>query len=254
MNHSAQEWLEPQPGSMNYLRRWTAPNFPENWEEFQLDLRQTERGRELLTALESIPDTREPRFLRELKEVWDGFEGGREISIGEWPLHLLGLRALVVQVWAMDYWALESLTRWDPATAKVVEEDWRYQFAQWYRSRVGPRPGIERMPIPCPEIPKWVEGQTRLVLMPTPGFAPPWLPGIVHAPDSRPILGEPLRLVGYGTVLELDGLRDLAFTPEDVNRIGEQTPESHPGPREWLLRLAHLQRAAWTAVPWEVGS
>jgi len=93
---------------------------------------------------------------------------------------------------------------------------------------------------------EWVEGQTRLVLLPAPCWNPTWMPAVVQFPaeifQGMPFC-QPLRLQGSGLTLEIDGFRDLAASPAAFDG------PKHKSLREWLLDIMHLQGMAWVASP-----
>ena len=230
---------------------WKNPNI--SWDEVSVraKLRSTPQGRNVCAALDPHFDRDAPRVLLALEKVWRSYLGG-SLGLGDgglWPLNLDGLIPSYLNAWGHEYrmWQAHQILK----PANSPQEDWRVQVAQRQEAtslgRKGEDPVLPEPSIPRPVIPTWVDGQTRLVLVPAPGWNPAWMPAVVHFPVE--IFGPempfnfPLRLEGQGVAMEVDALRDLAVLPSVVEG------SNYPSVTEWLLDICHLQQMAWSASP-----
>lgn len=245
----AQE-LGPKPGtSFPGTESMDRPQFPVDRWRLLAELEVNPRASELLERLRPIlaksadmdvkgrmlPGTpaesaRAEDCFREMQLAWDDWREAREF-LGSWPPHFDSLN-LGLQPWISRYQIREAEERLKPATRP--EDDWRLQVCHWClepEDSRGPRPTIPRWEMPCTTIPTWEEGRTWLTLLPAPFQSPPYLPAVIDLGAVGPLLGPPLRLKQGSMMMEAEPIS-----------IGLMPPE---GSRTWLLRLAHLSRAAW---------
>ena len=219
--------------------RWEIPELPRDWKSHAAKLGQSTHGSAVVGVLKPLLDRDQGGVCwQAIKEAWTGYAAGSGMPpLGQWPLHLQAIIGSTISAWAKDYRAWEAGLAIKPD--KDPSKDWRVQVAQHALTPEAftERPEVPRFLVPLTVIPEWIEGQTRLVLLPAPGMLPPWLPAVVHfQPEDSPFQEHTLHQ--NGMMLEVEGLRDLAFTP----------PAKGSG-RLWLLRLAHLQGAAWSTAP-----
>ena len=229
---------------------WKNPNI--NWNQMTLHgkLHGSPQGRALWDVLVPHLERDAPRVLDSLQKAWNTFLGGFGV-LGDdpsWPLPLSGLLPSYLDAWSQEYrmWQAHQLIQ----AARSPQEDWRAQVASWqeatFRGQACEEPILPEPSIPRTIIPEWVEGQTRLVLLPAPCWNPTWMPAVVQFPaeifQGMPFC-QPLRLQGSGLTLEIDGFRDLAASPAAFDG------PKHKSLREWLLDIMHLQGMAWVASP-----
>ena len=241
----------PNHNEIPCLNAWKPPRI--TWDEAtqRANLEKTPQGREVYKALEPHFDRDAEQVYRALEKAWSTFLGGAlGLGAGQaWPLNLSRFIPSYLDAWGLEYrfWQAHQLLK----PAKSPQEDWRVQVAQWqeatWAGRMCEEPVLPEPQIARSVIPQWIDGQTRLVLVPAPGWSPSWMPAVVHFPSE--IFGPempfniPLRLAGKGGALEVDGLRDLAFLPTVYEGARNESVT------EWLLDICHLQGMAWSASP-----